>query len=195
MSEIKKRRFETRRPGQNQEETMKKTKTNKHGFTLIELMIVVAIIGILAAVAIPAFVNYMKRAKTSEATLNLKSIVEGAVSYYDTKGQYLPNTVAATPDAIPKPEPKAVLDSEWTDDAWTQLGWRPHKAFLYRYSFDNDCGDATSCIGKDDEIIGTATAIGDLDGDETKSTFSRDITRTAGGNAIIGEVSITDELE
>ncbi|HJK93147.1 MAG TPA: prepilin-type N-terminal cleavage/methylation domain-containing protein [Polyangiaceae bacterium LLY-WYZ-15_(1-7)] len=55
---------------------------NKEGFTLIELMIVVAIIGILAAIAIPAFINYIKRSKTSEAPDNLKALFTGASALY-----------------------------------------------------------------------------------------------------------------
>jgi type IV pilus assembly protein PilA len=46
-------------------------KRSVHGFTLIELMIVVAIVGLLAAVALPAFQNYSARAKVSEAILAL----------------------------------------------------------------------------------------------------------------------------
>ncbi len=52
------------------------------GFTLLELMIVVAIIGILAAVAIPGFMQYIRHSKTSEAKMNLNALGIGAVSWY-----------------------------------------------------------------------------------------------------------------
>ncbi len=56
---------------------------NAKGFTLIELMIVVAILGILAAIAIPALTKYMRRAKTSEARTQLAKIFDSTSAYFN----------------------------------------------------------------------------------------------------------------
>lgn len=53
----------------------------KKGFTLIELMIVIAIIGILAAVAIPMYNDYTRKARTSEVPGSLKEIVKNQIAY------------------------------------------------------------------------------------------------------------------
>ena len=56
-----------------------------HGFTLIELMIVVAIIGILASAAIPAFMKYVRRSRTVEGTMNIRRMYDAATAYYMTE--------------------------------------------------------------------------------------------------------------
>ena len=60
--------------------------TAQKGFTLIELMIVIAIIGILAAIAIPAYQNYTKKAKFSEVVLAASSVKTAVDTCYQTDG-------------------------------------------------------------------------------------------------------------
>ena len=61
----------------------------QRGFTLIELMIVVAIIGILAAIAIPNFIRFQARSKQSEAKTNLKAIFTAQKSYFGERDAYV----------------------------------------------------------------------------------------------------------
>lgn len=63
-------------------------KTMQKGFTLIELMIVVAIIGILAAVALPAYQDYTARSQVSEAVVLFEGPKGGITEYWSNKGSY-----------------------------------------------------------------------------------------------------------
>ena len=70
------------------------------GFTLIELMIVVAIIGILAAIAIPQYQNYVARAQVSEAFVLASGAKVAVAEYANTKGIYPPDSDAAGLNAM-----------------------------------------------------------------------------------------------
>jgi len=122
------------------------------GFTLIELMIVVAIIAFLAVIAIPNFLGYVSKAKRSEVYLNLGSIYTAEKAYWAEHGTY-----------------SNILTSEG-------IGWNPEGQTNYTYGFpgteginyiSGKLGGQASDLslanaGKDTFVV---AAVADIDGD------------------------------
>ena len=134
---------------------MRMLHTRKGGFTLIELMIVVAIIGILAAIAIPNFLQFQLRSKTGEAKTNLAAIRTAEEGYFAEFNNYV--AAAQTPGTAVSSNKRV-----WTGGGLTQfdqLGWSPTGEVFFNYGVT---------------VAGasyTAGASGDLDGNAVNSAF------------------------
>jgi prepilin-type N-terminal cleavage/methylation domain-containing protein len=149
----------------------------REGFTLIELMIVVSILGILAAIAIPAFTAYVARAKTSEASANLNQMFQGTASYYsgDLSRKGIGSTVTGyctIGNAGPSPTTPTAAKTKFVADS----NFRAINFFISDYvyfSYGISAGGTTSVCGhgRNTNAIYTYYANGDLDGDSTLSTF------------------------
>jgi len=80
---------------------------NEAGFTLVELMVVIAILGILAVTAVPFYQTWQQRAYGSEASLMMKSIIDGEIMYYLEHNEFFPaagNDVLIPPAGAASPE-------------------------------------------------------------------------------------------
>lgn len=155
------------------------------GFTLIELMLVVAIIGVLSVVAIPAFQRYMVNARTAEAMTFIDMLTKGLERYFATPQHdesgvrrpcQFPATITATPLAgkcCTDGEPDSKCEptpGRWGTAEWRALLFKVSDKHYYSYGIWTEADGLTTA----------PFAVGDLDCDGIYSTFLQMLSGRAG---------------
>ncbi len=149
----------------------------------------------MAAIAVPAFMKYIDRSKTSEATMNIRRVFDGSAIYFamqpDPATATFPPSVGPTPAIVPGATPcdtrMAPDPTLWQHPTWQALSFEVNDPHYYVYQYDSQG------VGEDASF--TASAFGDLDCDGVYSTFVRF------GEVLNGEVAgsaglyIQSELE
>ena len=137
------------------------------GFSLVELMIVVAIIGILAAIAIPNFITMQLKAKRSEVPGNVDGIKTAEISYDAAFDTYL--ELDAAPRAVASTD-KDMITWTTTDTDWASLGWAPDGSVRGAYeAATTECADDPNTYASPEVFCVTGTS--DVDNDASTAIY------------------------
>lgn len=151
------------------------SRPKQDGYTLLELMIVVVIVGILAAIAIPGYTAYLYRSRAAEAPLFLSEIRQRQESYRAEFGTYADCDGQWSPRAAGSVNATQVV---WTptNNCWRQLAAAPDGPVRFAYVFEaggpgdiGALGTAAGATGNDFYFVSQAR--GDLNADGTSFFF------------------------
>jgi type IV pilus assembly protein PilA len=135
-------------------------KSMQKGFTLIELMIVVAIIAILAAIAIPAYQDYLVRTQVSEGAVLTDGAKTAVAEFYSNKGSYPTNNESA---GLAK---STSILGKYVKDVTVANG-------LITATFGNEANKAIIASGKDTFVLSPVTKAGSITWTCTGSTVEQ----------------------
>ena len=134
---------------------------NRKGFTLVELMIVVAIIGILAAIAIPNFISMQYKAKRGELPTNVKAIKTSEIQYESAYSAFV--NCDAYPAGTSKTTQQWIVSSS---GGFETLNWQPDGDVRGSYAVTTTGG------GSGSQSDFTIVALSDVDGDGVQATYT-----------------------
>ena len=138
----------------------------REGFSLVELMVVVAIIAILAAIAVPQYKKYQLKAKTSEARVNIGAIRSMEEAYSVENDYYVLTNWA--PGTIPGTAPTKFTEAGDADKkGFDKIGFAPSGKVYYSYAVLNSENETADEYSSDSST--------ELDGIQVKITNSTDI--------------------
>ena len=169
------------------------------GFTLIEIMVVVLIIGLLAATASAAFQSYIRRSKTPEAVLGLSRMANGQTIYYANNTTF----VSAGPTPATPSSEKVRVDFKADDPRWELIDFSFADPIRFSFQAQVMTPPGMRAVGDDSEPPPPdpgaesveCMAFGDLNGDGMLSVFSRNIVVGESGVPAVSGLFIFDELE
>ena len=123
-------------------------RSNARGFSLIELLIVVAIILIIAAIAIPNLLKSRIAANEAAAVANIKTMGTALATYTSVYGNcgYPVSLTRLGPGPLPTPTTAGLLDAVMANDTFTKQG------YIYTYVLTNGAGDCAGAPGSDYEM-------------------------------------------
>ncbi len=181
------------------------SRAREGGFTIFELLNLLALVGVLSAVGMYALARYVRHAKTAEAIASLTTLGAQSAAFYDDSDatqpvgstpdnahamrHFPPSSTASVPPSLDDVRGRRYQSAtaDWAASPWHELQFSLLQPQYYAYSYVSEGSGATAKA--------TASAKGDLDSDGTLATYSIVVAPDSSFHAVVGAISKEDPDE